>query len=91
MKRIIRLTESNLISIVRKVINETNRIDETSLINRLQYRKEIKQANELGGCSCVVKTIVSGIVVKPCSELTRTEEDNIIYYTKDCDTWDGMY
>lgn len=91
MKKIIRLTERDLTRLVKRVINETNRIDETSLINRLQYYKEIKQANELGGCSCVVKTMVSGIVVKPCSELTRTEEDNIIYYTKDCDTSDGMY
>jgi len=95
MKKIIRLTERDLTRIVRRVINETNRIDETSLINRFQYYKEIKQAkesaSESGECFCVVKPIVGQSVVKPCSELTRTEEDHIIYQTEDCDTWDGMY
>lgn len=72
-----------------------NMVNETSLMNRFQYYKEIrdakKQAKETNKCMCVVETIVSGVIVKPCSELTSTEEDHIIYNTDNCDTFDGTY
>lgn len=72
-----------------------NMINETSLIHRIQYAKQIKdakkQAKENDECMCVVETIVSGVIVKPCSDLTSTEEDHIIYNTDNCDTFDGTY
>ena len=33
---------------------------------------------------CVVETIVSGVIVKPCDDLTPTEEEHIIFHTKNC-------
>lgn len=75
--------------------DENNMVNETSLIHRIQYGKQIKdakkQAKENDECMCVVETIVSGVIVKPCSELTSTEEDHIIYNTDNCDTFDGTY
>lgn len=97
MKKIIRLTERDLTRIVKRVIreNKDNMVNETSLMNRFQYYKEIrdakKQSKETNECMCVVETIVSGVIVKPCSELTSTEEDHLIYNTDNCDTFDGTY
>jgi hypothetical protein len=72
-----------------------NMVNETSLIHRIQYAKQIKdakkQSKENDECMCVVETIVSGVIVKPCSDLTSTEEDHIIYNTDNCDTFDGTY
>jgi len=72
-----------------------NMVNETSLMNRFQYYKEIrdakKQAKETDECMCVVETIVSGVIVKPCSDLTPTEEEHLIFNTNNCDTFDGTY
>ena len=90
MKKIIRLTESDLARIVKRVIkeNELNMVNETSIMSRIQYNKQIRdaknQAKENDECMCVVETIVSGVIVKPCDDLTPTEEEHIIFYTKNC-------
>lgn len=95
MKKIIRLTELDLARIVKRVIkenedqdNEFNMVNETSFMSRIQYNKQIRdaknQAKENDECMCVVETIVSGVIVKPCDDLTPTEEEHIIFYTKNC-------
>ena len=92
MKKIIRLTESELTNLVKRIIkdqdNEFNMVNETSFMSRIQYNKQIRdaknQAKENDECMCVVETIVSGVIVKPCDDLTPTEEEHIIFYTKNC-------
>ena len=92
MKKIIRLTESELTNLVKRIIkdqdNEFNMVNETSFMSRILYNKQIRdaknQAKENDECMCVVETIVSGVIVKPCDDLTPTEEEHIIFHTKNC-------
>ena len=46
MKKVIRLTESDLARIVKRVIkeNELNMVNETSIMSRIQYNKQIRDA-----------------------------------------------
>ena len=87
MKKIIRLTERDLTRIVKRVINETNRIDEGSPFDRIEYFSEIRQAKseakESDKCMCVARTR-SGVVVDECTNLTETEQDGVFYRTKNC-------
>ena len=87
MKKIVRLTEKDLTRIVKRVINETSRINETSPFDRVQYFSEIRQAKsdakEFDKCMCVSKTR-SGVVVDECTNLTETEQDGVFYRTKNC-------
>ena len=87
MKKIIRLSERDLTRIIKRVINETNRIDESSLFDRIEYFSKIRQAKsdakEFDKCMCVSKT-GSGVVVDECDNLTDSEKDRVFYRTKNC-------